>query len=72
MDKVVGYAISRSMDARIVVAALKASVRNRAVAKGCIHHSDRGSQYAWGACRELLAACGPRSAIRARLNPISG
>jgi len=38
--KVVGYAISRSMDARIAVAALKAAIRNRAPAKGCIHHSD--------------------------------
>ena len=42
--KVVGYAISRSMDARIAVAALKAAIRNREPAKGCIHHSDRGSQ----------------------------
>ena len=42
--KVVGYAISRSMDARIAVAALKAAIRNRAPAKGYIHHSDRGSQ----------------------------
>lgn len=42
--KVVGYAISRSMDARIAVAALKAAIRNRAPVTGCIHHSDRGSQ----------------------------
>ena len=33
--KVVGYAISRSMDARIAVAALKAAIRNRAPPKGC-------------------------------------
>ena len=32
--KVVGYAISRSMDARIAIAALKAAIRNRAPAKG--------------------------------------
>jgi putative transposase len=38
--KVVGYAISRSMDARVAVAALKAAIRNRVPAKGCIHHSD--------------------------------
>ena len=44
--KVVGYAISRSMDARIAVAALKAAIKSREPAKGCIHHSDRGSQYA--------------------------
>lgn len=58
--KVVGYAISRSMDARIAVAALKAAIRNRAPPKGCIHHSDRGSQYASEAYRELLAAHGLR------------
>jgi putative transposase len=40
--KVVGYAISRSMDARIAVAALKAAITIRDPAKGCIHHS--GSQ----------------------------
>ena len=53
--KVVGYAISRSMDARIAVAALKAAIRNRAPPKGCIHHSDRGSQYTSAVYRELLA-----------------
>jgi len=52
--KVVGYAISRSMDARIAVAALKAAVRNRNPAKGCIHHSDRGSQCASKVYRALL------------------
>jgi len=53
--KVVGYAISRSMDARVAVAALKAALRNRAPPKGCIHHSDRGSQYASETYRKLLA-----------------
>ena len=42
--KVVGYAISRSMDARIAVAPLKAAIRGRSPPLGCIHHSDRGSQ----------------------------
>ena len=42
--RVVGRAISRSMDARTAVAALKAAIRNRAPPKGCVHHSDRGSQ----------------------------
>ncbi len=54
--KVVGYAISRSMDARIAVAALRAAIRNRAPSRGCIHHSDRGSQYASEVYRELLAS----------------
>ena len=67
--KVVGYAISRSMDARIAAAALKAAIRNRAPPKGCTHHSDRGSQYASEAYRELLAAHGLVGSMSRRGNP---
>ncbi len=67
--KVVGYAISRSMDARIAVAALKAAIRNRQPPKGCIHHSDRGSQYASEVYRELLAAHGLTGSMSRRGNP---
>ena len=42
--RVVGYAISRSIDARLTIAALKVAIRMRQPPKGCIHHSDRGSQ----------------------------
>ena len=42
--RVVGYAISRSIDARLTIAALNAAVRSRAPPAGCVHHSDRGSQ----------------------------
>ena len=67
--KVVGYAISRSMDARIAVAALKAAIRNRNPVKGCIHHSDRGSQYASEVYRELLATHGLTGSMSRRGNP---
>jgi transposase InsO family protein len=67
--KVVGYAISRSMDARIAVAALKAAIRNRAPPKGCIHHFDRGSQYASEAYRTLLAAHSLTGSMSRRGNP---
>ncbi len=40
--RVVGYAIGRSIDARLAVAALKAAIRARQPPKGCIHHSDPG------------------------------
>ena len=43
--RVVGYAISRSIDARVVTAALKAAINARDPPRGCVHHSDRGSQY---------------------------
>jgi putative transposase len=67
--KVVGYAISRSMDARIAVAALKAAIRNRNPPKGGIHHSDRGSQYASEAYCELLTAHGLTGSMSRRGNP---
>jgi putative transposase len=67
--KVIGYAISRSMDARIAVAALKAAIRSRNPAKGCIHHSDRGSQYASETYRALLAVHGLAGSMSRRGNP---
>jgi putative transposase len=67
--KVVGYGISRSMDARIAVAALKAAIRNRAPPKGCIHNSDRGSHYASEVYREWLAARGLTGSMSRRGNP---
>ena len=42
--RVVGYAIGRAIDARLTLAALKAAIRARQPPRGCVHHSDRGSQ----------------------------
>ena len=67
--RVVGYAISRSIDARLAVAALKAAIRSRQPPKGCIHHSDRGSQYASEAYRRLLAHHGLLGSMGRRGNP---
>jgi putative transposase len=53
---IVGYAIGRSIDARLTVAALKAAVARREPPPGCTHHSDRGSQYAAEAYRKALEA----------------
>jgi putative transposase len=44
--RVIGYAISRRIDARLTLAALRAAIGARNPPAGCIHHSDRGSQYA--------------------------
>jgi putative transposase len=67
--KVVGYAISRSMEARLTVAALKSAIRTRQPPKGCIHHSDRGSQYASEAYRALLITHGLKGSMSRRGNP---
>ena len=65
----VGYAISRSIDARLAIAALKSAIRKRDPPKGCIHHSDRGSQYASADYRKLLAAHGLVGSMSRRGNP---
>jgi putative transposase len=67
--RVVGYAISRSIDARLAVAALKAAIRTRRPPEGCVHHSDRGSQYASEVYRQLLAQHGLVGSMSRRGNP---
>ena len=67
--RVVGYAIGRRIDARLTLAALKAAITSRAPPLGCIHHSDRGSQYAAEAYRAELADHGLRGSMGRRGNP---
>ena len=50
--KVIGWAISKRIDAELCVAALKSALGKRQPPAGCIHHSDRGVQYA---CHEYVA-----------------
>ena len=44
--KVVGWAISRRIDTELTRAALRMAIETRRPPEGCIHHSDRGVQYA--------------------------
>ena len=67
--RVVGYALSRRIDARLAVAALQAAIQARDPPRGCVHHSDRGSQYASEAYRELLHAHGLVGSMGRRGNP---
>jgi len=67
--RVVGYAISRSIDARLAIAALKVAIQTRRPPKGCVHHSDRGSQYASEDYRKLLAKHGLVGSMGRRGNP---
>lgn len=66
---VVGYAISRSIDARLTIAALKAAIERRKPPPGLIHHSDRGSQYAAELYCEMLATNGLIGSMGRRGNP---
>ena len=67
--KVVGYAISRNIDAQLTCAALNAAIDVRRPLAGCIHHSDRGSQYASASYRHSLAKAGMRGSMSAPGNP---
>jgi putative transposase len=67
--RVVGYAIGRRIDARLALAALKAAIASRHPPAGCIHHSDRGSQYAADDYRAELARHGLRGSMGRRGNP---
>lgn len=67
--KVVGYAIGRSIDVRLTLAALRTAIEKRGPPPGCIHHTDRGSQYAAGRYRQALAEHGLVGSMGRRGNP---
>ena len=46
--KVIGYAISRSLDTPLTLEALDVAAARRQIGPGVIHHSDQGVQYASG------------------------
>jgi putative transposase len=49
--KLIGWAISQRIDAELCVAALRVALEQRQPPPGCVHHSDRGVQYA---CAEYI------------------
>lgn len=52
--RVVGWALRKSLDRELAVAALERAIRLRAPERGLIHHTDRGCQYASAEYREIL------------------
>lgn len=50
--KVVGWSISRRLDAGLAIGALQHALKTRKPEPGCIHHSDQGVQYA---CKDYVA-----------------
>lgn len=67
--RVVGYALSRAIDARLTVAALQTAIVTRRPPRGCVHHSDRGGQYAAERYRALLTEHGLVGSMGRRGNP---
>jgi putative transposase len=67
--RIVGYAVGRRIDARLTLAALDCALALRRPPPGCIHHSDRGSQYAAQIYRARLAESGLLGSMGRRGNP---
>jgi putative transposase len=67
--RVVGYAIARQITTQLTLAALRAAIAARRPAAGCLHHSDRGSQYAAEQYRRELAESGLIGSMSRRGNP---
>jgi putative transposase len=44
--KAIGYSISLNLDIKLTLGALSMAIDQRNPPPGCIHHSDRGVQYA--------------------------
>lgn len=66
--KVVGYALSRRLDVELTLAALRAALASRRPSAGCIHHSDRGVQYAAADYVEVLREHGFRISMSRKGN----
>ena len=52
--RVVGWALGRTLEAELAVAALRMALIERQPPPGLVHHSDRGVQYASHAYTEML------------------
>jgi transposase InsO family protein len=67
--RVVGWALGRTLEAELALAALRRALRARRPAPGVVHHSDRGVQYACGAYTALLSEHGLRGSMSRTGNP---
>lgn len=67
--KIIGWALSKSLEAELACAALKMAIDDRKPAEGCVHHSDRGVQYASKAYVDILKKAGFRISMSRKGNP---
>jgi len=67
--RVVGWALSRHIDAALTCSALEAAIAERNPSSGCIHHSDRGVQYAADDYIEILEEHGFTISMSRKGNP---
>ena len=66
--RIVGWAISKRIDTELCLAALQMAIADRP-ARGCIHHSDRGVQYASARYVTRLQQQGLQISMSAKGNP---
>ena len=52
--RVIGWALDRTLEDELTIAALQMALESRSPAPGLVHHSDRGVQYASGDYTDLL------------------
>ncbi len=52
--RVIGWALDRTMEDDLTLAALRMALAQRTIRPGLVHHSDRGSQYASNKYTDLL------------------
>jgi putative transposase len=67
--RVIGWALDRSLEASLAVAALKMAFRQRGPVNGLTHHSDRGVQYASREYTDLLKQHGVQISMSRSGNP---
>jgi putative transposase len=67
--RVVGWALDRTLQATLVMTALRRALDERRPAPGLVHHSDRGVQYACGDYTDLLKERGITISMSRKGNP---
>jgi transposase InsO family protein len=67
--RVIGWALDRTLEAELAIAALRMALVRRAPAPGLVHHSDRGVQYASRDYTALLQERQVRISMSAKGNP---
>lgn len=67
--RVIGWALDRTLDDELALAALRMALARRVVHPGLVHHSDRGSQYASNDYTDLLRNNGIDISMSRKGNP---
>ena len=67
--RVIGWALERTLEDDLTLAALRMALSQRAIHPGLVHHSDRGSQYASTDYTELLKVHGIDISMSRKANP---